>query len=63
MFQEFPDGSSPRGHPMLESEIVDHRQLFRREHDLQSFLSHIHAKPRQEMSNYLTLSNRPRFRI
>ena len=39
--QQLPHRGSPRGHSMLEPEIIDDRKLVRGKHDLQSFAAHV----------------------
>src|SRR3981081_925206 len=44
--KQFANSSGSRWHSMLKSEVVNHRQFFRRKHDLQSPRAEIfHGRP------------------
>jgi hypothetical protein len=46
--EQFADSGGPGRHSMLKPEVVNHRQFFRRKHDLQSLTAEIvHGGPRE----------------
>jgi hypothetical protein len=69
-FEQLADSGSPGRHAMLKSEVVNHRQLFRRKHDLQSLTTEIVHGPsnksnlsvQREISKLLNSLSQSKFR-